>query len=225
MYTCDCSTCRPANHGPRFTLTEGYKWSLNVVFAQLALQVGPNRMDEYARRFGFGTQYDLGVPVAASRIASDAEQLAGSKNLLAATGYGQGDVQATPLEMALVAATVARGGTLPTPYLVGSIREPQTNSTGMAIPAARYWACAVARRERCAEGDDGGVDQDGLGERRGHTGRDGGREDGHSRNGARHVALVVHRLGGGRPQQAAVRSSRDSGRGRRGHPRGRAGGT
>ncbi len=124
----DCSTCRPGNHGPRFTLTEGYKWSLNVVFAQLALQVGPNRMDEYARRFGFGTQYDLGVPVAASKIASDTAQLAGSKNLLAATGYGQGDVQATPLEMALVAATVARGGTLPTPYLVGSIREPQTNS-------------------------------------------------------------------------------------------------
>ena len=124
----DCSTCRPSGHGPRFTITEGYKWSLNVVFAQLALQVGPNRMDEYARRFGFGTQYDLGVPVAASKIASDAAQLAGSKNLLAATGYGQGDVQATPLQMALVAATVAHGGNLPAPYLVASIRDPQTNS-------------------------------------------------------------------------------------------------
>ncbi|MEO5950919.1 MAG: penicillin-binding protein 2 [Chloroflexia bacterium] len=125
----DCSTCRPSNHGPRFTLTEGYKWSLNVVFAELALQIGPTRMMEYSRRFGFGTRYDIGVPVDASAIASDTAQLEGSKNLLAATAYGQGDVQATPLQMALVAATVAHGGELPAPYLVNSIRDPQTGST------------------------------------------------------------------------------------------------
>ncbi len=125
----DCSTCRPSGHGPRFTLIEGYKWSLNVVFAELSLQIGPSRMMEYARRFGFGTRYDLGVPVDASTIASDTAQLEGSKNLLAATAYGQGDVQATPLQMALVAATVAHGGQLPAPYLVSSIRDPQSGST------------------------------------------------------------------------------------------------
>lgn len=125
----DCSTCRPNNHGPRFTLTEGYKWSLNVVFAELALQIGPNRMMEYSRRFGFGTRYDIGVPVDASTIASDTAQLEASKNLLAATAYGQGDVQSTPLQMALVAATIAHGGELPAPYLVSSIRDPQSSST------------------------------------------------------------------------------------------------
>lgn len=124
----DCSTCRPNNHGPRFTLTEGYKWSLNVVFAELALQVGPNRMMEYSRRFGFGTRYDIGVPVDASSIASDTAQLEGSKNLLAATAYGQGDVQATPLQMALVAAAIAHGGELPAPYLASSIRNPQNGT-------------------------------------------------------------------------------------------------
>jgi peptidoglycan glycosyltransferase len=125
----DCSTCRPDRHGPRFTLTEGYKWSLNVVFAELALQLGPTRLMEYSRRFGFGTRYDLGVPVDASTIASDTARLEGSKNLLAATAYGQGEVQATPLQMALVAATVAHGGELPAPYLVSSIRDPQTGAT------------------------------------------------------------------------------------------------
>ena len=124
----DCSTCRPSRHGPQFTLIEGYKWSLNVVFAELALKVGPNRMMEYSRRFGFGTRYDLGVPVDASSIASDTAQLEASKNLLAATAYGQGEVQATPLQMALVAATVAHGGDLPAPYLVSSIRDTQTGS-------------------------------------------------------------------------------------------------
>jgi peptidoglycan glycosyltransferase len=125
----DCSTCRPRNHGPRFTLTEGYKWSLNVVFAQLALQIGSNRMAEYARRFGFGTRFDLGVPVEASSIVSDVKELDASKNLLAATAYGQGDVQATPLQMALVAATVAHGGELPAPYIAQSIKSPETGET------------------------------------------------------------------------------------------------
>ncbi len=125
----DCSTCRPANHSSKFTLTEGYKWSLNVVFAQLALQVGPTRMVEYARRFGFGTAYDLGLPVEASSIVSDVNDLANSKNLMAATGYGQGDVLSTPLQMALVAATIAHGGNLPAPYIAQSIKDPTTGET------------------------------------------------------------------------------------------------
>ncbi|HEX9987720.1 MAG TPA: penicillin-binding protein 2 [Chloroflexia bacterium] len=123
----DCSTCRPRNHGPRFTLVEGYKWSLNVVFAQLGVELGDGRTVEYARRFGFGTRYDIGVPVEVSRIVSDTEQLKG-RNLLAATAYGQGEVEATPLQMALVAAAVARGGELPAPYLVASVHEPETGA-------------------------------------------------------------------------------------------------
>ncbi len=122
----DCSTCRPAKHDATFTLTEGYKWSLNVVFAELGVRLGANRMIEYGRRFGFGTRYDLGVPVEASRLAADLSDLQSSKNLLAATAYGQGEVQATPLQMALVAAVVAHGGELPAPYLVSSVNDPET---------------------------------------------------------------------------------------------------
>ncbi len=123
----DCATCRPGNHGPNFTLIEGYKWSLNVVFAELGVALGQNRMVEYARRFGFGTRYDIGVPVEASRVASDPDLLKG-KNLLAATAYGQGEVQATALQMALVAATVAHGGEVPAPYLVASVTDPETGA-------------------------------------------------------------------------------------------------
>ncbi len=124
----DCSTCRPHNHGPEFTMAEGYKWSLNVVFAQLGVQAGRDRMIEYAQRFGFGTAYDIGLPVEASRLSPDLDTLK-SLNALAATAYGQAEVQATPLEMALIAATVARGGELPAPYLVASIKDHETGQT------------------------------------------------------------------------------------------------
>jgi peptidoglycan glycosyltransferase len=121
----DCATCRPRNHGPNFTLTEGYKWSLNVVFAEVGVKLGAPRMEEYAQRFGFGTRYDIGIPVEASRVTGGGSGLSGL-NLLAATAYGQGEVQATPLQMALVAATVAKGGEVPTPYLVQSVNEPES---------------------------------------------------------------------------------------------------
>ncbi|MFL5735640.1 MAG: peptidoglycan D,D-transpeptidase FtsI family protein [Chloroflexia bacterium] len=121
----DCSTCRPSNHGPLFTLTEGFKWSLNVVFAELGVKLGAQRMIEYAQRFGFGTRYDIGLPVEASRLSSDLKNLNGL-NALAATAYGQAEVQATPLQMALVAATIAKGGQLPAPYLVDAVKDPET---------------------------------------------------------------------------------------------------
>lgn len=121
----DCATCRPRNRGPNFTLTEGYKWSLNVVFAELAVKLGAGRMIEYSQRYGFGTRYDIGVPVEASRLNDDLEELKGL-NTLAATAYGQGEVAATPLQMALVAAAVARGGELPAPYLVAQVRDSET---------------------------------------------------------------------------------------------------
>lgn len=124
----DCATCRPRNSGPRFTLTEGYKWSLNVVYAELGVQLGSNRLVEYARRFGFGTRYDIGLPLEPSRLVSNEQSLQESRNLQAATAYGQGEVQATPLQMALVAAVIARGGELPAPYMVQSVTDPATGN-------------------------------------------------------------------------------------------------
>ena len=122
----DCSTCRPRGHGPTFTLAEGYKWSLNVVFAELGVRLGADRLIDYANRFGFGTRYDIGVPVEASSLAPDPNTLKKSLNAQAATAYGQAEVQASPLQMALVAATVGRGGELPAPYMVQSVTDPET---------------------------------------------------------------------------------------------------
>src|SRR5207249_8268408 len=122
----DCSTCRPSGHGPNFTLADGYKWSLNVVFAQVGVKVGASHMIDYAQRFGFGTRFDIGVPVEASRLSPDPANTLKVLNNLAATAYGQADVQATPLQMALIAATVGRGGQLPTPYLVASVKDHET---------------------------------------------------------------------------------------------------
>ena len=50
----------PSNN---FTLMEGYQWSLNVVFAELAVRaLGKDTLTQYAERFGFGQDYKLPIP-------------------------------------------------------------------------------------------------------------------------------------------------------------------
>ncbi|HKP52042.1 MAG TPA: penicillin-binding protein 2 [Chloroflexia bacterium] len=122
----DCDVCHPGDK-ESFTLTEGYARSLNVVFAQLGVQLGAPRTVEYAHRFGLDSTYDISLPVEASTLLSDTTALR-DPDLLAATSYGQGQMLVTPLQMALVAATVARDGSLPEPYLVESITDPGSNN-------------------------------------------------------------------------------------------------
>ena len=125
---------RPQPVKDRYTVTEGYLYSLNIVFAQVALDLGTVRMNEYARHFGFGQEIPfVSAPNAAdttavaSRISNDPNYLS-DKPALADTGFGQGELQVSPLHMALIAATMANGGKTPEPYLVGAIRAPDGHS-------------------------------------------------------------------------------------------------
>ncbi len=125
----DCTNCRPARNPPIYTLQEGYQWSLNIVFAQLGLRVGADKLVEYSRRFGYGNAFeDVGIPIAPSRVSVDPNFLT-SKKALAGTSYGQGQMQATALQMALVAAGIAHGGAVPAPYIVQKVVNPLTNAT------------------------------------------------------------------------------------------------
>ncbi|MGB3330434.1 MAG: penicillin-binding protein 2 [Thermomicrobiales bacterium] len=118
---------RPDATRSEWTLEEGVAWSLNVVFAQVGLQLGADRLWDYGTRFGFTTRPPFDLEVASSQIASSRAFL-DSKNALADTAFGQGQILTTPLQMALVAATFATGGTMPTPHLVTHVTDA-TNAT------------------------------------------------------------------------------------------------
>ena len=55
--------------------------------------------------------------------------------LLAIAGFGQGNTQATPLEMALVAAGVANGGQIMTPYVVDKTIDRQGRTLTQTTPS------------------------------------------------------------------------------------------
>ncbi|MDQ4075374.1 MAG: penicillin-binding protein 2, partial [Chloroflexota bacterium] len=124
-----------------FDLPHALAYSSNVAFAQLALELGPDGLREIARAFGFGEEPPLnGLPTEASRLGTDAFLL--DQVGLANTGYGQGQLLVTPLQMALVTAAVANEGTVPEPRLVQEIRSREGDTLLTYRP--RPWRRAIS---------------------------------------------------------------------------------
>ncbi len=139
---------RNTNHPQLMDLSfaEEFAWSCNVAFALTGLSlgfpehidynflaprgevvwnrdgVGPSveRLHEYARRFGLDQRVPFDLPTAAGRFAASDDLTAVE---LANTAFGQGDLQVSPLQMALVTATIPNGGELPAPYVVAEARD------------------------------------------------------------------------------------------------------
>jgi peptidoglycan glycosyltransferase len=102
-------------------LFEIFRTSCNAAFAEMAVQIGPDGMVAGAQAFGFNDSVPLDLPrPARSLYPTDFEQ---DTPKLAQTGIGQNEVAATPLEMALVAAAVATGGSIMKPHVMAEIRD------------------------------------------------------------------------------------------------------
>jgi peptidoglycan glycosyltransferase len=101
-------------NGSRIPFTQAMENSCNTSFAAIAGEVGAEDMTKTAEGFGFNSHYfdDL-VPQAESVFPTDIDEAQ-----LGQTGFGQYNVSATPLQMAMVAAGLANGGTVMKPYLV-----------------------------------------------------------------------------------------------------------
>jgi peptidoglycan glycosyltransferase len=131
---------RPDNNRINYSLTDAFGWSLNVVFAQVGIQIGPQRLQEFAQKFGFGSEIPFELPVAISELDSDPSFL-NTQSSLAVTAFGQGQIQATPLQMALVADAVANGGTMMQPYLVQRISDEKGET--LSTTSAASWQRAI----------------------------------------------------------------------------------
>jgi cell division protein FtsI/penicillin-binding protein 2 len=94
------------------TLELAFAVSCNSVFTPLGVKLGATRLVSMAERFGFNQ--DTGVPGASQSTLPAASAIQGEL-AVGSTAIGQGQVLATPLQMAIVAATIADGGRRPKP--------------------------------------------------------------------------------------------------------------
>jgi cell division protein FtsI/penicillin-binding protein 2 len=88
--------------------------SCNSVFTPLGVKLGAGRLVAMAEAFGFN--HDPGVP-GADRSTLPAAGAIQGELAVGSAAIGQGEVLATPLQMATVAATIADGGHRPAPAL------------------------------------------------------------------------------------------------------------
>jgi peptidoglycan glycosyltransferase len=100
------------------TLTTALAMSSNATYARLALALGAERLTAYADRFGFDDVPPSDLSMTASRVRQSSANW--NDVLLASSGFGQGELQATPMEMALVTLALAGDGQIVEPYLVRS---------------------------------------------------------------------------------------------------------
>ena len=125
------ATCSPTDE---MTLAQAMVVSCNTAFAMLGVELGAARMAAQAQRFGFDSPFEVPMRAAISNFPDDDGAFTPDRQALA--GIGQGDVTATPLQMAVVASAIARNGTLMQPYLVQNIRDAQLDTVFEAQPHA-----------------------------------------------------------------------------------------
>ncbi|MDR0884708.1 MAG: penicillin-binding protein 2 [Oscillospiraceae bacterium] len=107
-----------AGHG-RQTIAEGLANSCNPFFVQLAQKVSPELLLDMTRALGYG-QGTLLAPgiTAASGTLPDEDTLRTLPAALANFSFGQGDLLATPLQIAAAFSVIASSGFYAPPYLV-----------------------------------------------------------------------------------------------------------
>ena len=106
------------------TLFEILAASCNTAFATMGVDtIGAGGMVDGAQGFGFNEQPPLDLPApAASTFPTEFPSDQGN-GPLARASIGQGDVSATPLQMALVAAGVANGGVVMAPHVLQQVTD------------------------------------------------------------------------------------------------------
>ena len=180
--------CRNSQHIPRLTYKQAYAWSSNRVFGLTGLLLGfrslapinpwlddhppgdypwasgasikpsADVLVDYAGRYGFGQAIPFDLPVTPSGVKRPSTEW--TPELLVQTAFGQGELQATPLQMALVAAAVANGGRVPTPYLGAELRSGgasrQLHAPGQSFSTASSPETAAVMVSFMVEGVDNG---------------------------------------------------------------------
>lgn len=106
--------------GETVTIADALRLSCNIPFAELAVQLGDTAIRDEAAKYGFDRAFELplvSTPSSYPRTIMDDAQTALS-------GFGQGQVTATPLQMAMVSAGIANGGVVMSPRMVDSVIGP-----------------------------------------------------------------------------------------------------
>jgi len=122
------------------TLADALRVSCNTAFAQLGLNLGADALQAQAEKFGFN---DAGQTIPMLVVPSVFPNDLNAPET-AQSAIGQHNVQATPMEMAMVSAAIANGGRLMTPYVVDAVRSADLTTVTTTKPTLYSTAISPA---------------------------------------------------------------------------------
>ncbi|MDQ1176317.1 penicillin-binding protein 2 [Microbacterium sp. SORGH_AS_0421] len=105
--------------GDTVTIATALRLSCNIPMAELAVELGDDAIRAEAEKYGFNKSFSM--PLESTPSTYPASPNAPQTAL---SGFGQGDVRATPLQMAMVSAGIANGGVVMNPRMVDRVIEP-----------------------------------------------------------------------------------------------------
>ncbi|MEO5833972.1 MAG: penicillin-binding transpeptidase domain-containing protein [Nakamurella sp.] len=122
------------------TMTVALAHSCNTAFADLGMQLGGDAIRRQAAAFGVDeTRFDVGLVdgsksrgglvAQGSRLGEMADAAA-----VAQSAIGQRDVALTPIQTAMIAATIANDGVRMQPYLIARTTAPDLSELSAAVP-------------------------------------------------------------------------------------------
>lgn len=123
-------------------LPELFTISCDTGFGAIGLDLGATNLYNEAHAFGFDQIPPIDLPFAARSSFPAASTFAKDPPGVAYSAIGQQDVQATPLEMAMVTGAIADNGTMMTPHVMGHITNAQGQTVNTFGP--RPWMTATS---------------------------------------------------------------------------------
>lgn len=97
-------------------LKDAIKYSDNIYFADKALKIGSDKYIKGSKKFGIGEEIKFEYPMQKSQISNN--KSLDNEIILADTGYGQGEVLMSPLDVAMAYSTLGNEGNIMIPRLV-----------------------------------------------------------------------------------------------------------
>jgi cell division protein FtsI (penicillin-binding protein 3) len=142
------------------TFAEVIQKSSNIGAIKVAQRLGPEKLADYVKAFGFGQKTDLDLPGEVRGLTKEARSW--GRRSLASISIGQ-EVGVTAMQLAVAASVIANGGWLMRPYVVSEIKSSSGSTVTHFLPSIRRRVVSAETAQKMTEILRGVVLQGGTG--------------------------------------------------------------
>lgn len=121
-----------ANHGKSINFKDALAKSCNSAFAQIAIELGEDKLNETAKQLGIGSK--ITISGAINAFEGDFDVTGSGDDLLGWTGIGQGDTRIAPITMLRIVSAIANDGQAVSFNIVNSLANQAGNALNITLP-------------------------------------------------------------------------------------------